>query len=246
MAKYVMGDIHGCYSKLIACLEAVNFDYDNDTLIQLGDVVDRGPDSYLCIEELLKIKNLVAIKGNHDDEFFKGLNSGIFSLWKQGCRQTIKSYIKHCNNDRYMTYDGKTTTTDFNIQDMPIEHYSFFKNQLPYYIDENLNLFVHGGFNRHQLIELQEPDDIYWWDRDLLACARSYASMKNTEYPFKIKGCEKGKFKEIFLGHTPVQYFGEDKPVKYANIWDLDIGAGKFDEGKICIMNVDTKEYVLK
>lgn len=228
MSKYVIGDIHGCYLKLVACLEAVNFDYNNDTLIQLGDVVDRGEDTYSCIEELLKIKNLIAIKGNHDDEWLKHLINpkGIPNLWKQGAKKTLESYV--------------------TLHIKPEIHTHFFQNQLPYYIDENLNLFIHGGFNRHRLIEDQEPDDIYWWDRDLLACARSYHSMKNNNYSFKIKGCEKGKFKEIFVGHTPVQYFNEDKPIKYANIWDLDIGAGKFDNGKICIMNVDTKEYILK
>ncbi len=243
MRTFCIGDIHACYNKLIACLLSVNFDYNNDKLIQLGDIVDRGPNSYECVEELLKIKNLVALKGNHDDEFFKGLNSGIFSLWKQGCRETIKSYIKNCNPDRYMTYDGKTTTTDFSIDDMPIKHYEFFKNQLPYFIDEELNLFVHGGFNRHLLIEEQDTD-IMLWDRDLLAAARSYSSMKNMEYKFKIKGCKQGKFKEIFLGHTPVQYFQDiTEPLKYANINLLDLGAGKFKDGKVCIMNVETKEY---
>lgn len=244
MKTYVIGDIHSCYNKLIACLISVNFDYNNDRLIQLGDVVDRGPNSYECVEELLKIKNLVAIRGNHDDEFFKGLNSGIFSLWKQGCRETIKSYIKNCNPDRFMTYDGKTTTTDFSIDDMPVKHYEFFKNQLPYYIDEELNLFVHGGFNRHRLIEDQDPEDIYWWDRDLINSARSFSTIVNpSNYKFKIKGCEKGKFKNIFLGHTPVQMFGREKPSKYANIYNLDIGAGKYKDGKVCIMNVETKEY---
>ena len=35
-----MGDIHGNYRGLLQCLEKSNFDYDNDKLIQLGDVVD--------------------------------------------------------------------------------------------------------------------------------------------------------------------------------------------------------------
>ena len=53
---YIIGDIHGVYDKLINCLQQVNFNYESDTLIQLGDVVDRGPDSYLVVEELLKMK----------------------------------------------------------------------------------------------------------------------------------------------------------------------------------------------
>lgn len=37
---YVMGDIHGAHKAFIQCLERSNFDYDNDILIQLGDVAD--------------------------------------------------------------------------------------------------------------------------------------------------------------------------------------------------------------
>lgn len=227
MKTYVIGDIHNCYNKLIACLLSVNFDYDNDKLIQLGDVVDRGEDGYACIEELLKIKNKVLIKGNHDDEWYKYLidPSKMASLWKQGAKQTLESYVSRKIN--------------------PNIHIPFFESQVNYYIDEERNLFVHAGFNRHEFIELQHFDDIYYWDRDLINSARSYhlSSPEMKEYKFKIQGSIEGKFKEIFIGHTPVQYFNEQHPVKYANINLLDIGAGKFPGGKVCIMNVETKEY---
>ena len=35
-----IGDIHGNYKGLMQCLQRSNFDYQNDTLISLGDVVD--------------------------------------------------------------------------------------------------------------------------------------------------------------------------------------------------------------
>jgi len=57
-----MGDIHGNYKGLLQCLERSNFDYANDKLIQLGDVVDGWSESCECVTELLKIKNLISIK----------------------------------------------------------------------------------------------------------------------------------------------------------------------------------------
>ena len=69
MKTFVMGDVHGAYKALKQCLERASFDYQNDCLIQLGDIADGGNEVYECVEELLKIKNLVAIKGNHDDWF---------------------------------------------------------------------------------------------------------------------------------------------------------------------------------
>lgn len=62
---FCCGDIHGNYKALKQVLEKSNFDYDNDTLISLGDIVDGWSDTYKCVEELLKIKNRIDIKGNH-------------------------------------------------------------------------------------------------------------------------------------------------------------------------------------
>ena len=47
--------------------------------------------------------------------------------------------------------------------------------------------------------------------------------------------------KEIFLGHTDVLKWNIDKPLKAANIHNLDTGACHHD--KLTIINVDRKEY---
>ncbi len=66
MKRYVIGDIHGRYKALKEVLKKSNFNYDTDKLIVLGDVVDGGVNTYEVVEELLKIKNLIYILGNHD------------------------------------------------------------------------------------------------------------------------------------------------------------------------------------
>jgi serine/threonine protein phosphatase 1 len=223
-----MGDIHGCYDKMKACLDAVNFNKDTDQLIQLGDVVDRGPDTFLCIEELLGIKNLIAIKGNHDEWWREYLISGEHPCdFMQGGMETLESYTK----------EGINTSV----------HYKFFAKQIPYYLDDDMKMFCHGGFNRHKFIEAQDQDYVFWWDRDLLDLARHYYDVKTVkDYKFIIKGSVKGSLNRIFVGHTPVQYYGHSTPQRYGVIWDLDIGAGKFADGKVCIMNIDTEEYIMK
>lgn len=222
---FIMGDIHGMYDKLMACLQAVSFDYTNDTLIQLGDVVDRGPDSYLVVEQLLKIKNLIAVRGNHDDCWMQGLFAyredyqnqiEVFTLYNQGARETLQSYTRR--------------GIDPNV------HLQFFRNQLNYYINENNNCFVHGGFNRHLPITEQREISDLWWDRDLWLAARSYGQMEDNIHRFKIKD----GFDEIFIGHTPTTYFGSTEPLKAANITNLDTGCGK--GGLLTIMNLKTRE----
>lgn len=69
--NFVVGDIHGAFKALMQCLERCTFDYENDRLIQPDDIVDGHHQSFECVEELLKIKNLVAIRGNHDQWFYE-------------------------------------------------------------------------------------------------------------------------------------------------------------------------------
>lgn len=213
---FILGDIHGEYQQLTDLLKLINFNYDKDTLIQLGDVVDRGLYSYECIEELLKIKNLIAIRGNHDECWWDYLKGNEETLWDQGGEQTYMSYQRN------------------NVQ--PSIHFDFFKNQVDYYIDKNNNLFIHGGFNRHELLKDQNPE-IFYWDRDLFLAALSYGSMNNNEHPFKIKE----NFNNIYIGHTPTPYWGKSVPITAANITNLDTGCGKGDY-PLTAINLKTKE----
>ena len=234
---FILADIHGEYEKLMSCLQQVNFNYENDKLIQLGDVVDRGSDSYLVVEELLQIKNLIAIRGNHDDTFYRSIITGNNNiLFNQGGKETLESYIRHCNPEKEIVYKDSKYITDFEEDDYPKSHVEFFKNQLPYYIDNNNNCFVHGGFNRHLFIAEQREESDLWWDRDLWLAARSYGQMEDNEHRFKVKD----GFDEIFIGHTPTTYFKSTIPLKAANITCLDTGCGK--GGVLTIMNLETRE----
>ncbi len=215
---FIIGDIHGELYKLQQCLKSVNFDFKNDKLIQLGDIVDRGFFSFECIELLSAIKNLVCIRGNHDNEWFESLKRGEDSvLYGQGAKQTQWSYVRNNLN--------------------PEVHFDFFSNQVDYYLDEENNLFVHGGFNRHKTLEEQEKN-IFYWDRDLWLAAVGFEQMvTDTTYKFKTRQ----QFNEIFIGHTRTLLFGSPTPLHKSNIWNLDTGSGL--GGLLTIMNLETKEY---
>jgi serine/threonine protein phosphatase 1 len=43
---FVIGDIHGAYLALKQVLERSDFDYENDLLITIGDIVDGWSDSF--------------------------------------------------------------------------------------------------------------------------------------------------------------------------------------------------------
>ena len=60
-----VGDIQGCRPELERLLKKVRFDPDEDTLLPVGDLVNRGPDS-LGTLRLLRELDARPVIGNHD------------------------------------------------------------------------------------------------------------------------------------------------------------------------------------
>jgi serine/threonine protein phosphatase 1 len=234
MRKLVMGDIHGAYKALKQCLQKAEFDYENDLLIQLGDVVDRYPQSFECIEELLKINNLIALKGNHDDWLDEFAQTDFHPyFWNQGGKATLSSYLDHAGKNGRLFQTGRGYKSALESEDIPASHKKFFSTQKLYYIDEEERCFVHAGFNANLPFYAQKTSD-YYWDRSLWKYA--LRCHENGE-PFIVNV----EFKEIYIGHTPTTKLNTDQPIGIFNIYNLDTGAGH--SGRLTIMDMDTKEF---
>ena len=65
MRKLVIGDIHGCYNELLQLVEKAGINED-DEIIALGDIVDKGPDSLRVFDFFRCRRNAQVIKGNHE------------------------------------------------------------------------------------------------------------------------------------------------------------------------------------
>ena len=61
-----IGDIHGCSKELEALLQKVHFDARTDTLLSVGDILSKGPDS-LGVIDLLRQHGAYCVRGNHED-----------------------------------------------------------------------------------------------------------------------------------------------------------------------------------
>ena len=245
MRTFVMGDIHGAYKAFMQCMERSGFDYEKDRLIQLGDIADGYEEVYECVEELLKIRNLVAIKGNHDDWFNEFIRTGYHPRhWTNGAEATLRSYGKQTGQLTGRRIYKKSARRDYRKELrpelIPETHRRFFDSQRLYYIDRARNCFVHGGFNRHVPFKGQSPEN-YYWDRDLWSEALTF------ELYTKIFGLKEEKFDmvtsfhAIFIGHTPTLNWDMDWPMKAANIYNVDTGTGH--GGRLTIMDVDSKKF---
>lgn len=216
MKRFVIGDIQGNYKGLMQCLERSGFDYEKDELIVLGDVCDGLPQTKECFDELLKMKNMIFILGNHDQwlwEWCKEQHPG--DIWTtQGGRNTQASYLNDASN-------------------VPESHRKLLRDANLFFVDEDNRLFVHGGFEPTQAIEKQKATKLMW-DRDLVKNARLKHNQK-PDYCY-------GGFKEVYVGHTTTEYFGNSlEPLHFCNVWMLDTGGGW--SGKITVMDIETKQY---
>lgn len=63
---FVVSDLGGNYEGLMALLKTVNFDWDNDFLISVGDIIDRGPKSLKLLKMFLTEPRFFAALGNHE------------------------------------------------------------------------------------------------------------------------------------------------------------------------------------
>lgn len=224
MRTLVVGDIHGANKALVQCLDRCNFS-DEDVLISLGDIADGWSQVPECVETLLGIKNLIAIRGNHDQ-------------W------ALDWLLFRVANKMWLDQGGQSTYDAYTIYhpDKMIEHEkNFFSKQHYYYHDKDTNrVFVHGGYVSHEGIGHDEPTD-YLWDRELWSIAMSGKNVvKNVLSGGKIPRRLR-PHKEIFIGHTTTMMWQKDTPMNACNVWNLDTGAGF--HGRLTIMDVDTKEY---
>lgn len=78
--EYVMSDIHGCYDKFISMLKLINFS-EEDTLYILGDIFDRGDKPLQILDYIVSHKNIILLKGNHEQMFEEYFENGDVQLW---------------------------------------------------------------------------------------------------------------------------------------------------------------------
>lgn len=67
MSTYAIGDLHGCHAEFVSLLEKLSFNAANDTLWLVGDLVNRGPSSLACLQEVQALGSAArCVLGNHD------------------------------------------------------------------------------------------------------------------------------------------------------------------------------------
>jgi serine/threonine protein phosphatase 1 len=152
---YAIGDIHGMIDKMQSVLSKIPIQ-KSDTLIFLGDYIDRGPNSKEVIDEcilLSKKYKTIFLKGNHEDLFLRSsIDTSAFECW---------------------IYNGGMATQKSYKNGFPKEHYEFLKT-LKLFHKTNKYYFVHAGVNPMFKLEDQDEEDLLWIRDNFLYSDRCY------------------------------------------------------------------------
>lgn len=146
-----IGDIHGCHQEF-ADLLALVAPAKDDTLILLGDLINRGPDSCKVID-LARQHNALSLLGNHE-------------LRLLNYRKTKDpAHLRETDIDTF----AKLRPADWEyLEQMPLTHY----------VEELNTVFVHGGFLPSEPWQKQPANivtRIQSIDRDGRPCKRADA-----------------------------------------------------------------------
>ncbi len=161
----IIGDIHGCITPLLRMLEIV--EDRADTLVFLGDYIDRGPDSKKVVKQILNLKKrhrqVITLMGNHEFmllNYLHGYDDSVFL--NVGGKQTLASY----------GIDPETGHEQVAL-DMPKEHLAFF-NDLPFYWEDRYGIYVHAGLQPGLHISRQSRDTCLWIRDEFIRSSYSF------------------------------------------------------------------------
>ena len=97
-----IGDIHGCVHTLKDLLNRVSYSSQTDTLVFIGDYIDRGYFSYEVVDMLIKLQHqvgkdkVVCLRGNHEQMAIDAYRHGDYPLWyRNGGHTTEYSFEKN-------------------------------------------------------------------------------------------------------------------------------------------------------
>lgn len=188
-----VGDIHGCLFSLKKLIEKVSPE-DNDQLVFLGDLIDRGNHSVAVIEYLLELKTRVScyfIMGNHELMYLE--------------YREKQNALRWPNNSVLKILRSRNRPESFNLSEKHLDFLSTFR----YFIETESYFFTHGGLDP----ELSVRDNLRYYQQEEFCWQRVH--MRTT---FRESLFDKWE-KTVVCAHTPVSV-----PVMTERLIAIDTG----------------------
>jgi serine/threonine protein phosphatase 1 len=175
-----IGDIHGCSEALRALIAAID-PQPADTIVTLGDYIDRGPDSRGVIDAILELEKrcrVVPLLGNHELMLLDALqNPFALGPWRD------------CGGDATLaSYSG--------LPKVPDSHLDFIRRCRRYH-ETDSHFFIHANYQYDVPLD-EQPDYLVFWEHLIFSKPRPHENGK-----IAIVGHTSQKNGEILdLGHV--------------------------------------------
>ena len=161
LATIAVGDIHGNLGALNDVLDQLRGEAtSDDTVVFLGDYIDRGPDSRGCVDAVLSFRNatdakVVCLLGNHEDWFPRTFRDRSRHSWLLGMDafETIRSYsaeaesvLRDAMREAGIGLYGGWRKLPYEVlfDCVPAEHMQFFESLRLYHRTADC-ICTHGG-----------------------------------------------------------------------------------------------------
>lgn len=236
MAVWVTTDLHGNYN---LWEQIKNFLKEDDTLIFLGDAIDRGDRGFEIFMELLDDERVCYLRGNHEQIMYDAFNSigefreKMFENWT--CKDNGGQLtLKNMHSLKEMPFEEKKKYID-KIFNLPF--YAEYEN------DIGIKFFLcHAGATLGNYFNNMDEDrkrDKMLWDRN------------HFNYPWP--NDKKLANTVVVHGHTPIllmkQLYGYNAsglaPLVYESNHKVNLDAATPSTGLAFLYNLDTLDYEL-
>lgn len=180
---YAVGDVHGrldLFTALIAAIESDDFarGAGDTTIVLLGDLVDRGPDSagVVALARRLQMRRQVRIiAGNHEEMFLRSLDDveTLRHFLRYGGKETALSYAIDPERYRDATLEE---AQEMLREAVPAEDLAFIES-FEDHVAIGDYLFVHAGIRPGAPIEEQRTGDLRWIREPFLSHGDSHGAV---------------------------------------------------------------------
>lgn len=165
---YAIGDVHGRLDLLHALACAVEEDNRaapaaRSTVIMLGDLIDRGPDSRSVVDYVLDWqlrREMRIISGNHEEMLLTCLKNpaALVHFLRYGGTETLESYGVQTDMLDIADFDS---VKDVLLRAIPGRHRAFLAS-FEDMVEIGDYLFVHAGINPGAALHQQKASDLRW------------------------------------------------------------------------------------
>lgn len=193
---FAIGDIHGECEALDRLLSRLPTITSDDTLLFIGDYLDRGPDAKGVIERVRKVQRespakVVVLRGNHEDKWIQCYDDpdiGFLLPGGNGCGATYRSFIGATPLKPGEAVVGEEFVRLLDVRSwMPADVLAWL-NTLEHWYEDDHAIYVHAG--------LQSVDGAWKHPRDSNRVHLMWAREPGFFKRYRGKRC--------VFGHTPV------------------------------------------